>query len=258
MQHFKKITMEAPLGKQNAVIMGRKTWESIPPKFRPLEGRTNLVLTRSNDATVLEEGVLLASSLQQAQQTLEQLPHIHNIFVIGGAQIYQQALEQPNDFVHKVIYTEVSNIPPDAKFDAFFPELDPEEWRVEPYSDKENGQLYTDAKSGIQYRFLEYTRLPLNTEEMQYLNLCHEILETGVHRGDRTGTGTISKFGTQMRFSLRDGTLPLLTTKRTFWRGLAEELLWFISVRAYFMNRTNIPSHHPDSHFLQTGQHERE
>ena len=49
-----------------------------------------------------------------------------------------------------------------------------------------------------------------------------------VQRGDRTGTGTLSKFGTQMRFSLRNGTLPLLTTKRTFWRGVAEELLWFI------------------------------
>jgi dihydrofolate reductase/thymidylate synthase len=66
-------------------------------------------------------------------------------------------------------------------------------------------------------------------EEMQYLDLCREILETGVQRGDRTGTGTLSKFGTQMRFSLRDGALPLLTTKRTFWRGVAEELLWFVS-----------------------------
>ena len=46
---------------------------------------------------------------------------------------------------------------------------------------------------------------------------------------ERTGTGTLSVFGRTMRFSLRDGTLPLLTTKRTFWRGVAEELLWFVS-----------------------------
>jgi len=64
---------------------------------------------------------------------------------------------------------------------------------------------------------------------MQYLSLCSDILTNGVKRGDRTGTGTLSKFGTQMRFSLRDNTLPLLTTKRTFWRGVAEELLWFVS-----------------------------
>eukprot|EP00455_Lapot_gusevi_P050842 TRINITY_DN7467_c0_g1_i3.p1 TRINITY_DN7467_c0_g1~~TRINITY_DN7467_c0_g1_i3.p1 ORF type:complete len:281 (+),score=79.06 TRINITY_DN7467_c0_g1_i3:27-845(+) len=51
----------------------------------------------------------------------------------------------------------------------------------------------------------------------------------GVVRGDRTGTGTISKFGLQMRFSLRDGRFPLLTTKQVFWRGVAEELLWFVA-----------------------------
>ena len=65
-------------------------------------------------------------------------------------------------------------------------------------------------------------------DEMQYLNLVRDILENGVTRGDRTGTGTISKFGAQMRFDLRKS-FPLLTTKRVFWRGVAEELLWFVS-----------------------------
>jgi hypothetical protein len=64
--------------------------------------------------------------------------------------------------------------------------------------------------------------------EYQYLNLIRDILETGVLKGDRTGTGTIGKFGTHMRFDLRNS-FPLLTTKRVFWRGVAEELLWFIS-----------------------------
>ena len=66
-------------------------------------------------------------------------------------------------------------------------------------------------------------------DEVQYLDLVRKILATGVTRNDRTGTGTISVFGAQMRFDLRNGTMPLLTTKRTFWRGLAEELLWFVS-----------------------------
>jgi len=65
-------------------------------------------------------------------------------------------------------------------------------------------------------------------EEMQYLDLVRDVLDTGVQRGDRTGTGTISKFGVQMRFDLRER-FPLLTTKSTFWRGVAEELLWFMS-----------------------------
>ena len=66
-------------------------------------------------------------------------------------------------------------------------------------------------------------------EETQYLNLIKDVLEHGDHRQDRTGTGTISKFGASMRYSLRNNTMPLLTTKRVFWRGVAEELLWFIS-----------------------------
>ena len=65
-------------------------------------------------------------------------------------------------------------------------------------------------------------------EEHQYLDLIRTILERGNVKGDRTGTGTISLFGAQMRFSLRDNSFPLLTTKRVFWRGVVEELLWFI------------------------------
>jgi len=65
-------------------------------------------------------------------------------------------------------------------------------------------------------------------EELQYLNLIKKILHSGNLRGDRTGTGTLSLFGAQMRFSLRNGTFPLLTTKRVFYRGIAEELFWFI------------------------------
>jgi len=65
-------------------------------------------------------------------------------------------------------------------------------------------------------------------EEMQYLNLIRKIIDTGNRRDDRTGTGTLSVFGAQMRFSLRDGSFPLLTTKKVFYRGIAEELFWFI------------------------------
>ena len=66
-------------------------------------------------------------------------------------------------------------------------------------------------------------------EEYQYLNLVKRIIETGQKRQDRTGTGIISIFAPpQLRFSLAENTLPLLTTKRTFIRPIFEELLWFI------------------------------
>lgn len=61
----------------------------------------------------------------------------------------------------------------------------------------------------------------------QYLDLCRDVLENGEVRKDRTGTGTISKFGYQMRVNLNDG-FPLLTTKKVFYRGIFEELFWFL------------------------------
>jgi thymidylate synthase len=68
-----------------------------------------------------------------------------------------------------------------------------------------------------------------NPEEQQYLDLIRDILDNGVERPDRTGVGTLSVFGRTMRFELRNNSFPLLTTKKVFWKGIANELFWFIS-----------------------------
>lgn len=77
--------------------------------------------------------------------------------------------------------------------------------------------------------------------EKGYLNLLEKILENGKEKEDRTGTGTISLFGEQMKFDLRNQ-FPLLTTKRTFWKGVAKELLWFIkgNTDAKLLQKDNI------------------
>jgi thymidylate synthase len=82
-----------------------------------------------------------------------------------------------------------------------------------------------------------------NHEEKQYINLVKEIIEKGLEKSDRTGIGTRSIFGpTNMRFNLRNGSFPLLTTKRVFWRGVLEELLWIISGKtdAKILDKKNV------------------
>ncbi|KAI8970050.1 thymidylate synthase [Mycotypha africana] len=71
--------------------------------------------------------------------------------------------------------------------------------------------------------------MTVDHEEKQYLDLIKRIMDEGEHRADRTGTGTLAIFAPpQLRFSLKDDIFPLLTTKRVFFRGVLEELLWFI------------------------------
>lgn len=67
-----------------------------------------------------------------------------------------------------------------------------------------------------------------NPFETQYLDLVNRVWRNGVERGDRTGTGTRALFGQVLRFDLSDGTVPILTTKRVFWKTAVRELLWFL------------------------------
>lgn len=80
-------------------------------------------------------------------------------------------------------------------------------------------------------------------EEYQYLDLIKRIMKEGEHRADRTGTGTVAIFAPpQLRFSLKDDIFPLLTTKRVFYRGVLEELLWFIrgDTNSKHLNERNV------------------
>ena len=106
MAHFKRTTLGCP------VIMGRKTWDSLPPKFRPLPGRLNVVVTRQPDWQA--EGALTAHSLEEA---CERCPVDCNAWVIGGAEIYSQALPLADTAV-------VTEIDADFEGDAFAPKLD--------------------------------------------------------------------------------------------------------------------------------------
>ncbi|CAB1110671.1 unnamed protein product [Ectocarpus sp. CCAP 1310/34] len=301
------ITATTTTDKINAVIMGRKTWQSIPERFRPLAGRRNVVLSRNpaaRDTLRLPKDVLLAGSLTEALDLLSPAAasEVDKVFVIGGGSVYAEAVA--SELCEKVLLTSVTP-PADGRCDdcdTHFPALDPDTFKL-----VKKGEV--QEEKGVEFSFDEYESVnhseaaaamaaaegdkenaaaasvvgskrksspggdqiaatgvetpvaaaegdgggtadaaaaagsastapapqeeaeggPGNEEEMQYLNLVEDILDNGFRRGDRTGTGTLSKFGVQMRFSLREERFPLLTTKRVFWRGVAEELLWFVA-----------------------------
>ena len=130
--HFRRTTMGAP------VLMGRKTWDSLPPKFRPLPGRTNIVLTR--DAAWQAEGALRAGSIAEAQAAAGDAPEL---WVIGGAAVYRQALPD----AQRVVVTEIAQA---FEGDAFAPELGAG-WR-------ETARESHIAANGLPFAFVTYER----------------------------------------------------------------------------------------------------
>jgi dihydrofolate reductase len=95
MKHFKEITTSAPKGKFNAVIMGKNTWLSLPKQYRPLKDRLNIVISSTLTISECPEDVIILSSLQDAIDFLVKLDQVHNVFVIGGAKMYSEALVHP-------------------------------------------------------------------------------------------------------------------------------------------------------------------
>ena len=108
LQHFKRITMGKPM------IMGRKTWESLPGL---LPGRRHIVVTR--DLNYRAEGAEVAHSLEQA---MSQAGDVEEIMLVGGANLYAQAMA----LAGRLYLTEIDA---DVEGDAWFPELDPARWR---------------------------------------------------------------------------------------------------------------------------------
>lgn len=125
---------------KNAVIMGRLTWESIPVEHRPLPGRKNIVITR-NQSLELPSGVNKAESLEEALRIASQcVPE--EIFVIGGSQIFYDAIQNPS--CKKLYITAVEG---NFECDVFFPEIDTKKfkktWGSTPHKENGVGFIFT-------------------------------------------------------------------------------------------------------------------
>ena len=137
LKFFKRTTMGCP------VIMGRKTFESIG---RPLPKRTNIVVSRGFDAP---EGIDIVSSLEEAYKAASAVmtDEVERCFVIGGGQIYAQAMQDADRLIVTHVHTVIGNA------DTFFPQIDPSVWEVDQRS-----EMFHDEESGYDFEFVEYIR----------------------------------------------------------------------------------------------------
>ena len=128
LKNFKELTTE------NAVIMGRKTWESIPEKFRPLPNRNNIVISRNMNSL---EGIDVCSSVEEALEKAKS--YDKEIFIIGGSSIYEQFLPLTDKMYISYLKEEYAG-------DTYFPNFNKEDWEI------------IERKDFAEFEFIVYER----------------------------------------------------------------------------------------------------
>ncbi|MCB2413715.1 dihydrofolate reductase [Demequina sp. TTPB684] len=126
----------------HAVIMGRRTWESLPPRFRPLTGRENIVVSRSLGSL---DGATIASSLADAIDAAARISPGTDAWIIGGAGLFEDAAA----ILDEVVVTEIDLV---TDGDTFAPELSDENWRATSASTP------LASRTGLGYRIVTYRR----------------------------------------------------------------------------------------------------
>lgn len=233
MAFFKNITTnslskDSKLSK-NILLMGRKTWFSIPKKVRPFNNRINLVLTNNKKLLTPIHKLFNINDRSIAYFiTMDTFCKIYekynpNVFVIGGSQIYNRFLNGTFK-VDKIYLTDVKTenglgvkFDKDSEPNEFMNHFD-SKFKLISYSEK-----YT--QHDLSYRILTYKNTNTVSEEYKYLDFMKNILDNGNLREDRTGTGTISVFGNKIKFDISQS-IPLITSKRIPFKTIIEELLW--------------------------------
>jgi len=233
-QFFKTITSNSLSGIsdcKNIILMGRKTYESLPNGR--LSNRINFVIT--NNIKLLN-----TTKLPNRSKDLN-CDHVYyldfgaffkfyeqnrsiNVFIIGGENIYNTFLNDTTS-PSKLYITHIERI--DGKMIKFDKDKEPDTF-MDHFSDQYKLTGYSEQYINGEYkaRTLYYIgNDEWSSEERKYLHLMGRILKEGNMRTDRTNTGTISLFGTSLRFDISK-TIPLLTTKKVPFNMVIKELLW--------------------------------
>lgn len=210
----------------NVVIMGRKTADTFK---KPLLGRVNVVIS-SNKNYRFNEGFHVFTSLDEAFASLKTNTHllptdfaINKVFVIGGAILCEEAIKHRRCrgvYLNNISYDYSCNIKLSKNF------MDKLENKNGSFikTDRSSSSLCKTLNKDVNITYTKYTYV--NREELAYLDMLSRILEYGDYRETRNAK-TYSVFGEKLEFDMDNG-FPLLTTKQMFYRGIVEELLFFL------------------------------
>lgn len=224
LEYFRKITTGDTPGR-NVVIMGRRTYESLPEKYRPLPKRVNVVLSRSTNGLTVENRLtdtplVHVNSLDNALHWCDIQDNLGAIFVIGGEQVYREAAFHPR--CDRAFVTAIDG---DYQCDQFF------------------DLSYPFTKCDLSFgMFKIYAHR--NDDEPNY-NLLLSRLLNAPSKPNRTGIATRGLFSETLKFKLKYGDnliMPLLTNKRVAWKSVVHELIWFLrgSVDTKYLTDNNV------------------
>lgn len=227
--------------KKNMVVMGRKTWESIPNGKRPLKNRINVILSReyAEEPVVVDTvgttttvfGLDATSGSIEQVEKLARRCNVDIVFVIGGESVYRMfARRLHSAYVTLVRGTHDCDVQFPAELVRYKRKLSLKNYQ-NPSCEYEIWYYGSDIP-GLFPRFVaDKAGKPVQNRNVhhdrQYLDLLKYVLDHGKTKNDRTGTGTISCFAPMpLRFDVSQF-VPLLTTKKMAWKGIVKELLWF-------------------------------
>ena len=230
LHYFSQVTKGHYFPKENIIVMGYNTWLSLPSK--PLKDRYNIVVTK-NHADEVEHACVIPS-LERVFTHLEEIKHnFGEVFIIGGASIYEQCLRNYPDQLNKMYITEIDDIWEGNEESKYFdyspvlPKLTLIKQRVERTDTRiydPESKKYIVKNLNLSFQVYQKTEL-VNDDEYKYLQLMDSIMKEGNVIEARNGL-TKSLFGEKMVFDL--SRFPLLTTKKMGYKTILRELLWFI------------------------------
>lgn len=214
LKFFRELTSASIDTKMNAIIMGRTTADTLK---KPLPNRFNAVITSRN---TYRPGFVVFNSLDDAINDISKRNDIHKVFVIGGAILADIAIKHPrcrNIYLNTIENNYNCNVKLTDNFITYL--------STSFIKQKEsNIVICKKLQQSVIIDFNTYSYV--NHEEINYLNLLNKIITEGDYRETRNAK-TYSVFGEKLVFDLDNG-FPLLTTKKMFYRGIFEELLFFL------------------------------